>query len=89
MNPRVKGWLLTIILFLVLASFPLVPVLQAAVIPDPVYRNVWRSMWQLMRYTLYPQPGLQYQFPWYSLIVVLIMICIGILVSRLLLKRFS
>lgn len=84
-----KKWLLSICEFLILALLPVVPILRAAVIPDPFYRKVWVSLWQIARYILFPMPGLQYRFAWYSWVVIILIFGIGFLVQRLVSKNFA
>jgi hypothetical protein len=75
---KMKKGLLTMGLTLILGLLPIIPILRAAVIPDPVYRRVWVSFWQIARYMFYPMPGLQYRFTGYSWGVIILIFGIGI-----------
>jgi len=72
--------------FLVLINIPAVPISWAAVIPDPVYRLIWGSIWRMVKITLYPMPGIQHQFSLYSLIAIILLVSFGLLARYLLLK---
>ncbi len=69
---NLKKTLLLIVVLWVMALVPVVPVLRAAVIPDPIYRLTWISVARLLRYFLLPAPGLMYNFPWYSVVALML-----------------
>ncbi len=82
MSKDVKNWLLALGLTILTVSLPVVPVQQAAVIPDPIYRQVWVSLFQIARFTFNPMPGLQYRLTWYSWIVVILLLGFILFVNR-------
>lgn len=87
MTRDLKNWLLTLGLTILTVSLPVVPILQAAVIPDPAYHPVWVSLFQVARYLFSPMPGLQYRLTWYSWIVILFLLGFILYVNRSLSKK--
>jgi hypothetical protein len=74
---------------LITINLPVMPVLWAAVIPDPVYQLTWVSIWQMLRYVLFPAPGMQYQTTWYSLGALILLFGVAIAVRHWLVKKFA
>lgn len=87
MNPKFGRGLLVVGVILFLVLLPILPVLQAAVIPEPIFRQKWVSLWQIMRIVLYPLPGLQYRFGWSSYISIFLIIVVGIAAIKFITKR--
>ncbi len=84
MNKR--NWIVSVSVFLVWINIPAVPATWAAVIPNPVYRLTWMSVWRILKITLFPFPGMQYKFNIYTLVVVALLIVTGFIARYLLLK---
>ena len=82
MSKDVKNWLLTLGITVLFMSIPVVPILRAAVIPDPTYNQVWVSLWQIVRYVLSPMPGLQYRLTVFSWIIILLLLGASIFVNH-------
>lgn len=81
-----RNWLVSIFVIWVWGSLQVIPVQWAPVIPDPVYSRTLLSMWRIAKISLFPFPGIQYQFNIYTFIVIAILIGTGFLARYLLLK---
>ena len=81
-----RKWIVSLSLILVWINIPAVPATWAPVIPDPVYRLTWLSFWRIVKISLIPMPGMQYQFNVYSIVAVTVLIGTGLLARHLLLK---
>ncbi len=83
---KVRNWLISICVFLIWIHIPAVPVSWAPVIPDPIFRLTWLSIWRMVKVTAFPYPGMQYQFNINTALVIVLLIGTGFLARYLLLK---
>ncbi|MBC8507318.1 MAG: hypothetical protein H8D34_20840 [Chloroflexi bacterium] len=81
-----RNWIVSVCVFLVWSNIPAVPASWAAVIPNPVYRLTWLSIWRIVKITLFPFPGMLYQFTIYTIVAVALIIGTGFLARHVLLK---
>jgi len=82
-----KSLLISGCVFLVWINIPAVPASWAAVIPNPVYRLTWLSIWRIAKIAIFPFPGMQYQFSIYTILAIIVLFGTGILARYLLLKH--
>ena len=73
--------------FLVLVILPVIPVMRAAVVLNPVYRLVWVSVIKL--FASFWQVGVSYQFGWYSFVAVGLLMGIGWILQRFLVQKIA
>ena len=69
----------------ILAILPVIPVMRAAVVPNPVYRLLWVSFFGLL--VSFFQVGVSYQFGWYSLATLVLLLGISWFLQRLLVEK--
>ena len=74
-------------IFLVLVILPVIPVMCAAVVPNPVYQRVWVSILKL--FASYWQVGMSYQFGWYSFVAIGLLMGIGWILQRFLVLKIA
>jgi len=84
---RQISYLLTsLIVFFILALLPVIPVISAPVVPNPVERMTWVSLWQIL--FNFPKVGVRLELKWYSLLAILLLITAEFLIRRFILQKF-
>jgi len=67
---------------LVWINIQVIPANWAPVIPDPVYKTTFISVWRILRIVFYPMPGIQYQFNIYSILGFALLIGTGFFLRK-------
>ncbi len=75
----------TLTVFFVLALLPVIPVISVPVVPNPVERLTWVSLWQIL---FNPKVGIRLQLQWYSLLVILLLIAAEFFIRRFIIQKF-
>jgi len=83
---QITHLLTTIVVFIILTYLPVIPVMRAAVVPNPVERLAWVSLWQIL--FIFPQPGIRIQLKWFSWIAVLLLVGAGFFIRRFIIHKF-
>ena len=84
---RQISYLLTsLIVFFILALLPVIPVISAPVVPNPVERMSWVSLWQIL--FNFPKVGVRLELKWYSLLAILLLVAVEFSIRRFILHRF-
>ena len=84
---RQISYLLTsLIVFFILALLPVIPVISAPVVPNPVERMAWVSLWQIL--FIFPQSGLDIQLKWFSWIAILLLVGTEFFIRRLMVQKY-
>ena len=73
----IKKALINTALFFVLGLLPVIPVMSAPVIPDPVYQLEWITGLGFLIMLLVPLAGVSYQWRWYSFIAIFALIVLS------------
>ena len=84
-----KKTLINTILFFVLGLLPVIPVMSAPVIPDPVYRLEWITGIGFLIIGLIPMGGMSYQWLWYTFVAAFALIILAGYLRKWIFVKFN
>jgi hypothetical protein len=80
---RFLRFVIVVLVFVVLAYLPVVPISTAPVVLNPTYNFRTASLREILWFLLARPDGISYQWYWYTFAVLLVLLAIGCLVSVL------
>lgn len=80
---------IVVLVFVVLACLPVVPISTAPVVLNPTYSFRTANLLKILWFLLARPDGVSYQWYWYTFAVILVLLAIGCLVSVLVCRKIG
>lgn len=79
----------TVLVFIILAWLPVVPVSIAPVVPNPTYSLRIKPFLQILWFAITRPDGVSYHWNWWTFVVIFVLLAVGCLASVLMFRKFG